>query len=318
MNADALHRWFLTCHERAAITSAVGGMCGSDDPDRIGTHKEAALKRVERAEKLASEEKGKAQINSFIEQWLKTNTVSFWEAIPNLKINTFSSMKKKTTIKPTNLKLVTLMEDRDLFGRLMIVANFLQVNVIAILCYEFSTAPYALAHTDGTLRKTTKSLLLQILEHYVTVEPRLASSPDMPTVQILDAMALAQSPRFAGATTFVEMATKYFELITAHYQQRCHQLDVVLDHYWQLSIKAGERQKRGEESALEVRIHGASTPVPKQFPKYISHAMNKVSRSAFLTEARIEMAKQRLPADKELVIGREASIIDQERRVHQS
>ena len=242
-------------------------------------------------------------MNSFIEQRLKTNTVSFWDAIRNLKINTFSSMTKKTTIKSTNLKLVTLTEDRDLFGRLMIVANVRQVNVREILCYELSIAPYALAHTDGTLRKTTVSLLLQILENYVTVEPRLASHPDMPTVQILDGMALAQSPRFAGATTFGEMATKYFELITAHYQQRCHRLDVVFDHYWQLSIKAGERQKRGEASALEVRIHGASTPVPKQFPKYISNATNKVSRSAFLTEAWIEMAKQRLPADKELVIG---------------
>ena len=42
-NAAALHRWFLTCHERAAITSAVRRMSGS-------THKEAALKRVERDE----------------------------------------------------------------------------------------------------------------------------------------------------------------------------------------------------------------------------------------------------------------------------
>ena len=112
MNADALHRWFLTGHERAAITLAVKRMCGSDDPDRIGTHKEAALKRVERDENdvqkiitcfksglmkdpfaeesdplsniatgvvlpsdeaerlLASEEKAKAQMNSFIEQRL--------------------------------------------------------------------------------------------------------------------------------------------------------------------------------------------------------------------------------------------------------
>ena len=50
-------------------------------------------------------------------------------------------------------------------------------------------------------------------------------------------------------------------------------------------------------------IQVASTPVLKQFPKYISNAANKVSLSAFLTEAWIEMAKQRLPADKELVIG---------------
>ena len=54
---------------------------------------------------LVSEEKGKAQMNSFIEQRLNTNPVSFWDAIPNLKINTFSSMTKKTTIKSTNEKL---------------------------------------------------------------------------------------------------------------------------------------------------------------------------------------------------------------------
>ena len=84
----------------------------------------------------------------------------------------------------------------------------------------------------------------------MTVEPRLPSHPDMPTVQILDAVALVQSLRFAGAMTFREMATKYFEVFTAHYQQRCNRLDVVFDRYWQLFIKAGERQKRGEANAL--------------------------------------------------------------------
>ena len=83
----------------------------------------------------------------------------------------------------------------------------------------------------------------QTLENYVTVEPRpyMPSHPDMPTVQILDAMALVQSLRFAGATIFGE--TKYFDVFTTHYQQRCHRLDVVFDCYWQLSIKADKRQK---------------------------------------------------------------------------
>ena len=95
-------------------------------------------------------EKGKAQMNSFIEQRLNTNTVSFWDSIPNQKINTFASMTKKTRIKSTNEKLVTLTENRDLFGRLLIVANARQVNVREILCYELSTVPYVLADTDGT------------------------------------------------------------------------------------------------------------------------------------------------------------------------
>jgi hypothetical protein len=46
----ALERWFLTCHERAAITTAMKEMCGLHDSDRVGTHREAASKRVERGE----------------------------------------------------------------------------------------------------------------------------------------------------------------------------------------------------------------------------------------------------------------------------
>jgi len=39
---------------------------------------------------------------------------------------------------------VTLTEDRDLFGRLLIVANVRQVNVREILCDELSTLPFTL------------------------------------------------------------------------------------------------------------------------------------------------------------------------------
>ena len=43
--------------------------------------------------------------------------------------------------------------------------------------------------------------------------------------------------------------------------------------------------------------------MPKQFPKYISNAGNKVSLAAFLTEASVNMVKQLLPEERELVIG---------------
>ena len=44
----ALERWFLTCHERASITTALKDMYAFQDSDRVGTHKEAAPKRVQR------------------------------------------------------------------------------------------------------------------------------------------------------------------------------------------------------------------------------------------------------------------------------
>ncbi|KAK3698753.1 hypothetical protein QZH41_004049 [Actinostola sp. cb2023] len=345
-NPEALQRWFLTSHERAAITTAVKQMCGINDPDRVGTHKEAAPKRVQRDEKdvqkivtcfksglmkdpfsedndmlsniatgvvlpaevaerlVKSREQGLVQLDSFIQQRLNANAVSFWDAIPNLKIKTFSVTTKKVTIKSSNEKLVTIAEDRDLFGRLLIVAKVRQIDLREVLSFELSTIPYSLAHHDGTLRKTTKSVLLQILEKDVTVEPRLSSLPAMSTVYIIDGMALIQMLKFAGASTFGEMAGKYYEVVTGYHQQEnCHRVDVVFDQYWHLSIKAGERKKRGETSALEVKIHGSSTPVPKQWPKYISNVNNKVSLCAFLTESWCEMGKRLLQSNKKLVIG---------------
>lgn len=68
-------------------------------------------------------------MNSFIQQRLNSNDVSFWDAIPNLKIKTFIATTKKTTVKASNEKLVTTAEDRDLFGRLLIVAKVRQVNL---------------------------------------------------------------------------------------------------------------------------------------------------------------------------------------------
>ena len=127
---------------------------------------------------------------SFIQQCLNSNNVSFWDAIPNLKIHTFSSTMNKTKIKGTNEKLVAITEDRDLFGRVLIVANLQQENLRKILSYKLSAVPYSLAHTDGTLRKTTKSVLLQILESKITVYPRMRSLPTVPTAYILDAMAI--------------------------------------------------------------------------------------------------------------------------------
>ena len=40
----ALERWFLTCHERAAITTVMKEMCAIQDSDRDDTHREAVRK----------------------------------------------------------------------------------------------------------------------------------------------------------------------------------------------------------------------------------------------------------------------------------
>ena len=46
----ALQRWFLTSHERAFVTTALKEAYSVHDSDRVGIHKEAAPKRLARAE----------------------------------------------------------------------------------------------------------------------------------------------------------------------------------------------------------------------------------------------------------------------------
>ena len=52
-----------------------------------------------------------------------------------------------------------------------------------------------------------------------------------------------------------------------------------------------------------MKIHGESTPVPKQWNKYISNVKNKVGLRAFLAERFCEIGKRQLEPDKQLLIG---------------
>ena len=205
----SLERWFLTCHDRAAITTGMKDMCALQDSDRVGTHRVASPRRMLRddddvrklltvitsglmsdpfssneneddispliniatgvrmpfalAERLVSSfENGTAQMTMFVEQRLNTNNTNFWDSLPNLKIKTFASLVKKKTLKLVDEKVLTINADRELFGRLVIAAKSRDINMKDVLSYALSAVPFSLAHTDGSLRKTNKSVLMPV------------------------------------------------------------------------------------------------------------------------------------------------------------
>lgn len=128
------------------------------------------------------------------------------------------------------------------------------------MSYELSPIPYALTHHDGSLRKTTKSQLADILEKNVEVVPHIQSTPSN-TVYIMDGMAVVQMMKSANAATFGELAVKYYGFSTSLLSTRkCKNIHVVFDQYVENSIEYGERSRRGTSSALEVLIRG---PTPR-------------------------------------------------------
>lgn len=247
-------------------------------------------------------DKGIQLMEEFIDKRLHTNGMQFWEPITRLNIKTFSSTTKKLKAKDSDGKFTTIGEDRDLFQRLLVVAMKREVNFNEILSYELSAVPVSLFHPDGSLRKTTKSVLLSILEEDANVQLRLPTPP-MPTTTILDGMALVQMLKSAGTKTFGEMAKSYYGVIAGLLNRDgCQRVDVVFDQYLEVSIKGGEREKRGESRALEERIYSQATPVPKLWQKYIAKPRNKENLCAFLSETRCTIAKESLDQEKHLVL----------------
>ena len=97
---------------------------------------------------------------TFIEERLNTSIKSFWDPLPQLKINTFTKMSiKKLNGADTT---ITVKADRDLFGRLVVVASTRQVNLKKLMSSALATVPLALFHIDGTPRRVSKSTLLHI------------------------------------------------------------------------------------------------------------------------------------------------------------
>ena len=247
---------------------------------------------------------GAEEAKKFRTQRMDSDEVSFWSKISKLNLKTFASLAKANQIKCADEKIITISADRNLFGRLLIAAKCRDVDVKEVLRYELSTVPFALAHADGALRKTTKSVLMAEVERECQAQGRLPESA-LSTAFIFDAMALIQTLKSAGSRTFGDLAERYFNvLFTPLRQGQCRRVDVVFDRYdVQESIKESERVRRGSSRALEIQITNKHTPVPKQWGKFIINQNNKVNLSRFFCREWCSLGEYNLLPDQELVIG---------------
>ncbi len=166
-----------------------------------------------------------------------------------------------------------------------------------VLTYELSPIPFAIAHTDGSLRKMDKAVLTSLRINVPDeVMPKLPVSTDgMSTAYLIDAMAMIQMTKSGAASTFGELVNVYYKKLTSLLGTNgCRRVDVVFDKYIDESTKADERSKRDASDALEVRIRGPATPIPKQWHKFITNPQNKTNLNAFLATSWREIGEEML------------------------
>ena len=101
-----------------------------------------------------------------------------------MKIKTLASLVNKKTVKLVYEKVLFITADRELFGRLVITAKSRVINLKDVLGYELSAVPYSLTHTDFSLRKANKSVLMAELENMVTMVDVQLKLPQVTTSTI--------------------------------------------------------------------------------------------------------------------------------------
>ena len=225
---------------------------------------------------LTAHDKGNEAMKTFIEKRLLKSEVPFHDTLPKMKLSTFASMK--LSIVKIGGKQVILKAERDLFARLIVAGQTRETNLRDVFTYSLGPVPWSLASADGSLCKTVKSKLLEVLVD--GVEP----AEDVPptAARIVDGMAILQSIKNVPAT-FEELAATIFHIVVPQ-RTLARRIDFITDTYPEISIKNPEREKRASQGTVRIKITGGQQKCPKQWKKFLSSGDNKKTLRRFLLE----------------------------------
>ena len=259
------------------LSSGVGPFPNSDDDDSLvnitsGAVATEAIKR----DLLHAFDIEKKAFTRFVEDRIVTSSVAFHNPIKKLNLKTFSALTKQKPVAVHSGEII-VRADRDLFARLLVVAQGRSLDLRKVLCYELGPVPWSLSSVDGRLVKTAKSKLLQLIEKGVPLPENVSAT----SAWMIDAMATLQTITAIPAT-FGELANLVFDVTAMPFRSGSKRVDFVVDRYPELSIKSQERQSRSQKGMVKIKIAGRTQKCPTQWKKYLSVDSNKVNLIEFL------------------------------------
>jgi len=173
-----------------------------------------------------------------------SSKVKFHDKLTKHQLKTFSHMTKTKKVITSSGTETVLRTDRNLFARMIIIAESRKLQMQDVLNHPLGPLPSALATNNGLPRKTSKSQLGKELEKLIQPSVEVPR----PSAYLIDGMALVQKLK-VDYLTFGEIADMALcrVLLKGDGSKR---IDVVFDVYRELSIKSIERAQRGEGDAI--------------------------------------------------------------------
>lgn len=160
-----------------------------------------------------------------------------------------------------------LLADKKLFSRLLIIGQSRKIELWEILSYSLGTVSYPLASADGSLAKTNKSALMDLLEtkggeclvHKVPADGAI----------LFDGMAVIQAIR-SIPSTFGELAETILQyIVKLALKHNCTWIDFLIDQYQEMSIKNLDRSRSAGGGTQLLKIYGRDQKTPTHWKKFI-------------------------------------------------
>ena len=115
--------------------------------------------------------------------------MGLYEALPKKRLKTFKSASMKRSVVVAGKEEI-LKADRNIFARLTVIAQTRELDMQNVLQYELGLILWSIEATDGTVAKTAKSMIVQVLEKHV--QP-IAQDQEFSVWVLFDAIAVMQS-----------------------------------------------------------------------------------------------------------------------------
>ncbi len=218
---------------------------------------------------------GESQFSQFVEERLRKGSKALNETIPRNKFSLFTKKAKRNFSKNAG-KLKTAKQDTRLFARLYVGCQSRDGDLEDFFAHENQSSPPAISES-GKLRSGTKSDLVQCLMEDVDTEDE---SPK-PRCVILDGAVLVQMLRPRNCKTFKEYSISMFLPHLKSWLKKAQRVDLVWDDYFDYSLKAGSRERRGRGQRRRVL---SSAPLPTDWQAFLRLDENKKELFSFLSK----------------------------------
>ena len=239
---------------------------------------------------------GKSQYEKYVAEVITDGTGSIHDTITKNSLPLFRTPKRKAKSKSAQ-QLTTQRKNAGLFGRLYIANQQREGDLAQFFRHENQSIPPALSDC-GEIRLGQKSALLTCIDFAEQSNP-----PNKFDCKIFDGSTVVHFLVPKSAKTFADYANSIFVPFLLQQLEGTSRIDCVWDRYFDCSIKASTRTRRGR--GVRTKVSG-QTKLPKKWSDFLKVDANKTELYHFLSQ---QVSSIRIPEHKLMFITSEFSVI---------